>query len=206
MSPLPPQPERGHRWAWALGVAVWLAATGYGLWVVWAYDNTPGVSAAAPAAWPADAPIAKSTDGPTLVLLAHPQCSCTAATLTELAEVLARAQRPPKTYVLFLKPYGVPDWWEQSPLWQQATALPGVSVLRDDEGAVAGQFGAVTSGQVVFYDGSGALRFSGGITSARGHAGDNPGRTALVSLLNDTGSPATDRTNVFGCSLFPELG
>ncbi len=86
-----------------------------------------------------------------------------------------------------------------------ATALPGGRVLRDDEGVVAGRFGAVTSGQVVFYDGSGLLRFSGGITSARGHAGENPGRTALVSLLNETG-PATDRTNVFGCSLFPELG
>jgi hypothetical protein len=190
---------------WALGVVAWLAATSGGLWVVWAYDNTPGVSASAPPAWPADAAIPRSADGPTLVLLAHPQCSCTSATLTELAEVLARAQRQPKTYILFLKPYGVPEWWEQSPTWQQANGLPGVSVLRDDEGAVAARFGAVTSGQVVFYDGDGVLRFSGGITSSRGHAGENPGRAALVALLNETATPV-DRTSVFGCSLFPELG
>jgi hypothetical protein len=188
------------RIAWAVGISVWLAAVGAGLWTVWAYDNTPGASAPAPALWPRDASLARSPDGPTLVLLAHPQCSCTAATLTELAEVLARAERPPQTYVLFMKPYGVPDWWERSPLWRQASALPGVTVLRDDDGREAARFGALTSGQVVFYDAAGALRFSGGITSSRAHAGDNPGRRALVALLNEAG-PAVDRTNVFGCSL-----
>jgi hypothetical protein len=185
---------------WVVGVSVWLIAVGAGLWTVWNYDNTPGASAPAPVQWPADAAIAQSADGPTLVLLAHPQCSCTAATLTELAEVLARASRPPQTYVLFLKPYGVPDWWERSPLWRQAAALPGVTVLRDDDGREAARFGAITSGQVVFYDAGGTLRFSGGITGARGHAGDNAGRRSLVALLNEKG-PVVDHTNVFGCSL-----
>jgi hypothetical protein len=35
---------------------------------------------------------------------AHPQCSCTRASLDGLGEALARAGTPPKTYVLFLKP------------------------------------------------------------------------------------------------------
>ena len=53
----------------------------------------------------------------------------------------------------------------------------------------------------MFYDARGALLFSGGITGARGHAGDNAGRRAIVALLNR--SPARSRaTNVFGCSLF----
>jgi hypothetical protein len=45
------------------------------------------------------------------------------------------------------------------------------------------------------------LIFSGGITAARAHPGDNAGRSALVALLNR--APA-DRagTNVFGCPLF----
>jgi hypothetical protein len=194
----------GRVWA-ALGISVWLGAVGAGLWVVWNYDNTPGASAPAPVQWPRDAAIRRTPGRPTLVLLAHPQCSCTAATLTELAEVLARARRQTDTYVLFLKPYGVPDWWERSPLWRQASALPGVTVLRDDDGVEAARFGAITSGQVVFYDEAGTLRFSGGITSSRAHAGDNAGRRSLVALLNQTGG-GVGRTSVFGCSLLGSQG
>jgi hypothetical protein len=40
----------------------------------------------------------------------------------------------------------------------------------------------------------GCLLFSGGITAARRHAGDNAGESAIVALLNN-------QTLVFGCSL-----
>ena len=40
-----------------------------------------------------------------------------------------------------------------------------------------------TSGQVVVYDAKGALLFSGGITAARGHMGDNAGRDRITALL-----------------------
>ena len=44
---------------------------------------------------------ARRTPGqPTLVLLAHPQCSCTRASLDELGEALARTRIRPTTYVL----------------------------------------------------------------------------------------------------------
>jgi hypothetical protein len=59
----------------------------------------------------------------------------------------------------------------------------------------------MTSGQTVLYDNEGALLFSGGITGARGHAGDNAGRTSLVELLN-RGAAGRSRTSVFGCPLF----
>ena len=52
-------------------------------------------------------------------------------------------------------------------------------MLRDDDGAEARRFGAETSGQTLLYDARGALAFSGGITGARGHAGDNAGRASL---------------------------
>ena len=113
---------------------------------------------------------------PTLVLLAHPQCSCTRATLEELGEVLARAEHRPKTYVVFLKPSSFANGWEMTDLWQTAARLPDVTVVRDDDGREASRFGAATSGQTLLYDTRGALLFSGGITGARGHAGDNAGR------------------------------
>ena len=86
-------------------------------------------------------------------------------------------------------------------MWQPAARIQNVTVVRDDDGLEAQRFGAATSGQTFLYDSQGVLQFSGGITSARGHAGDNAGRAALISLLNrlETSQP---RTNVFGCPLF----
>ena len=77
-----------------------------------------------------------------------------------------------------------------------------MSRRRDDDGAEARRFGVATSGQTLVYDTRGALAFSGGITGARAHRGDNAGRQAIVDLLNN-GSTARSTTNVFGCSLFP---
>ena len=187
-------------WFW-LAAAVWLAAAASGLAVLWSYDNAPGEGATAPATWPSETVLARADDRPTLVLLAHPQCSCTRASLDELAEALARATTRPKTYVLFLKPYGVSDEWAHTDLWKTATAIPDVTVVRDDDGVEAKRFGVETSGQTLLYDKTGALLFSGGITGARAHRGDNDGRRAIVDLLN-RGTSAKAATNVFGCSLF----
>jgi hypothetical protein len=118
-----------------------------------------------------------------------------------LAEVLARAHTRPKTYVLFLKPQGFSDDWVRSDLWNTAAAIRGVVLVRDDDGREARRFGSATSGQTLLYDGAGVLRFSGGITGSRSHAGDNAGRRSLVALLSG-GAPDRSATNVFGCPLF----
>ena len=188
---------------WILGalVMVWLACAVAGLIVVWAYENEPGTPATVEYNWPTHTSLQRAADQPTLVLLAHPQCSCTRATLGELAEALARAKSLPRTYVVFLKPSSMPDGWEQTDLWKTAAALPHATVVRDDDGREAERFGAATSGQTMLYDARGALLFSGGITGARGHAGDNAGRSSLVALLNRQPGPHAS-TNVFGCSLF----
>lgn len=199
----PAQPGRpGRRGGWLLAcVALWLAASAAGLWTLWKYDNAPGAVAQASAHWPAASRLVRATDRPTLVLLAHPQCTCTPASISELAEILARVHNGPRTYVVFLKPSQFPDGWERTPLWQSATRLPNVSVVRDDDGREAEAFGARTSGQTMLYDAAGSLQFSGGITMARGHAGDNAGRQALVSLIDGLDTPHR-RTSVFGCPLF----
>ena len=73
-------------------------------------------------------------------------------------------------------------------------------VLPDENGVDATVFDAATSGQTLLYDADGRLIFSGGMTGARGHSGDNAGRTALTALLTD-GRSATSQTSVFGCLL-----
>ncbi len=169
--------------------------------MLWQYDNAPGEAAAAPHVWPVSTALVRASGQPTLILLAHPQCSCTRASLAELGEALARATIRPKTYVLFLKPEGLSDEWAVSDLWRIAAALPEVTVVRDDAGAEARRFGVSTSGQTLLYDTTGRLLFAGGITGARAHQGDNDGRRSIVALLNRE-TPARSETNVFGCSLF----
>ena len=182
----------------------WILAVVAGLCVLWGWENTPGAPGEAPSQWPAGSDLSRASDASTLILFAHPQCSCTRASLGEFAEILARATTPPRTFVVFLKPLGLGVDWEKTDLWRAAERLPGVNVVRDDEGHEATRFGVVTSGQTVLYDQSGALLFSGGITGARGHAGDNAGRASLVSLLNQGRTDLT-ATSVFGCPLFALL-
>ena len=82
----------------------------------------------------------------------------------------------------------------------QAAAIPGAQVLRDAGGVEAARFQAATSGQTLLYSAEGDLLFNGGITSARGHAGDNFGKSAIISLVNG-GRAEHAETPVFGCTL-----
>jgi hypothetical protein len=180
---------------------LWLSVIVTGVSFLWNYESTPGVAAAAPERWPAGSRIRPAADRATLVMLAHPQCPCTRASIGELARLMTEAQGRVTAYVLFIKPPGFSDGWERTDLWESAAAIPGVTVVRDDDGVEAGRFGAATSGQTVLYDAAGRLIFSGGITSARGHAGDNAGRTAAASLLINNESEQKE-TPVYGCPLF----
>jgi hypothetical protein len=182
---------------------LWLCVISSGLWILWGYENSPGVGAKAPGSWPADSRIQRATDRATLVMLAHPHCPCTRASIGELALLMAHSQGRVTAYVLFLKPAGFSDEWEKSDLWQSAAAIPGVNVVMDDGGIEARRFHAATSGQTMLYDADGRLRFSGGITGSRGHSGDNAGRSAIISLVN-TGAAESAETAVFGCQLFGE--
>jgi hypothetical protein len=166
-----------------------------------AYDNTPGLTADAPIDWPAGSALARDPAGPTLIMLAHPRCDCTRASISELAELLARVRQRPRTFVVFIRPGGVNGAWENTSVWDQATEIPGVTVIRDDTGAEAEGFGVLTSGQTLLYDPQGRLVYSGGITEARGKSGNNAGRSALVELM-DGARPRGRSTPVFGCSLF----
>src|SRR5688572_13616042 len=130
---------------WAIAGLLWMVLVCVGLAVLMDYDNRPGAPADAPGAWPAQSRLARATDGPTLVMLAHPRCDCTRASLSELAELLARAERKPRTLIVFIKPGRTGADWEQSALWRQASAIPGVSLLRDDAGIEARRFGVETS-------------------------------------------------------------
>jgi hypothetical protein len=181
----------------------WLLMVVAGLGFLWSYESTPGMAADAPARWPVDSRLRRAGDRATLIMLAHPRCPCTRASISELARVMTQAQGRVTAYVLFVRPANFSGEWEETDLWASAAAIPGVSVLQDDEGVEAGRFHAATSGQTMLYDKDGKLLFSGGMTGARGHEGDNAGRTAIVSLLNLDEAKESE-TPVFGCPLFAQ--
>jgi hypothetical protein len=185
----------------ALLVVVWLSAVAYGMAVMWSYNHRPGEVAIAPVRWPTDSRVPRASDGYTLVMLAHPKCPCTRATLEELSKLMTHTQGRLRSFVLFVKPLGVPQDWEHTDLWQSASVIPGVTVLDDLDGVEAKRFDAHVSGQVMVYDESGKLVFQGGITESRGQIGDNAGRSAIEARVN-RGISERDRTLVFGCELF----
>ncbi|RYX86848.1 hypothetical protein EON83_01305 [bacterium] len=182
-----------------LGLA-WLFLVTAGLGFTLNYEATPGVAATA-SDWPVASHLQLATNKATLLVMAHPQCPCTRATIEELNNLLASCQDKVQVNVLFWKPKGYPKNWEQTALWRAAAAIPGVKVVTDEGGVEAHRFHASTSGQVFLFNPTGKLIFSGGITAGRGHIGDNAGRDAIVSLLT-TGKAERQKTFVYGCSLF----
>jgi hypothetical protein len=178
---------------------VWLLSVSAGLAALWVYARAPGVAAAPPERWPADSGIAPAPDRATLVMLVHPHCPCSRASIEELSRLMAHADGRVAVHILFLKPSDFPEGWEKTDLWRSAAAIPGTTIRSDPDGVEAARFHAATSGQVILYDAGGRLVFSGGITDARGHAGDSAGRAAIASLIR--GAAAAPSTPVFGCAL-----
>jgi hypothetical protein len=114
--------------------------------------------------------------------------------------LMTHCQNRVKCCVVFYQPAGSGEDWPRTDLWRSAEAIPGVTVRADEAGAEARSFQVTTSGRVVLYDVDGKLLFSGGITSSRGHYGDNAGRSAVTQLLHHEVAN-TPETPVFGCSL-----
>lgn len=185
---------------------LWLVAAGVGLAVMLNYQNAAGRTGQTPALWPSEAEITLERERATLVMFAHPRCPCTRASIGELNRLLAHCGGRVAAHVLFFQPGGVSDNWTKTDLWRSATAIPDVVVHADRQGSQARRFGAETSGLVVLYSARGELLFKGGITAARGHAGDNAGAKLVVSLLLAGEDTSVRQTPVYGCSLVNECG
>jgi hypothetical protein len=179
---------------------LWLLAASAGAWGLLKYENTPGTADEAPSQWPSESRVVRQVGRPTLLMFMHPHCPCSRASLGELNRLLARCEGTIATRVLFVQPKGVADDWTETTLRKSAETIPGVDVQLDPEGKEARRFGAESSGYVVLYNTQGQLLFSGGITAARGHAGDNAGENTIIALLNGQ-KTNLKHTSVFGCSL-----
>lgn len=191
--------------AWGRGLLVlaWAALVGGGVWLLSAYANAPGPSTRAAVVWTAGGALSRDPLRPTLVMFLHPLCPCSRASVEELNTLLARAPVKPAVKAVFIRPAGAADGWERQGLWRSAADIPGVETVADPEGAEARRFGIETSGHVLLYASDGTRLFSGGITSARGHSGDNAGLDGVLERLRDPSLPPATAP-VYGCLLFSE--
>ena len=178
----------------------WMVTLSFGARALFHYETTPGRVGPVASNWPAASVVPRQTDKPTLLMLAHPHCPCTRASIGELAQIMAHAFGKANAYVLFVKPQGAGPDWDDTDLRRSAAAIPGVTVLTDEDGMEAARFGAETSGHTFVFDRNGTLIFSGGITASRGHAGSNAGENAVLAALNRQPLERA-RSPVFGCSL-----
>ncbi len=184
-----------------IAISLWLVAVLGGLGFLLRYAESPGKAGSPPVKWPDTSAVSHDTAHPTLVIFIHPHCPCSRATLGELELLMAQCQGRVTAHVWFLKPAEMAEAWAKTDLWYKAESIPGVIAHLDKDGAEARCFSAATSGQTLLYDRDGSLMFQGGITLSRGHAGDNPGPTALTAMLtHQLAGPA--RTPVFGCGLW----
>lgn len=183
----------------ALALA-WLFVVVAGLAGMAVHANRPGRPAAAPATWPTSSRLSRDVARPTLVMLVHPQCDCTRASLAELGKLMTHAGARVRAYVVEMRPVGMPTDWDDTGLRRTAASIPGVTVVVDDDGREVERFGAETSGQTLLYSAEGHLLFSGGTTAARGHEGDSAGVAAMLAFIGgDAGAPTS--APVFGCEL-----
>jgi hypothetical protein len=183
--------------------AGWLAALTFGGRVLLSYESTPGQVGSIPSSWLRTSRIEAPADRPVLIMLAHPRCPCTRASMAELNKIMTHVQGKLSAYVLFLRPTGSGRDWDDTDLWRSAETIPGVKAISDIDGVEAQRFGAKTSGQTLLFSRDGWLLFSGGITELRGHEGDNAGEDAIISIVNAKAA-GPGHTSVFGCSLFAE--
>jgi len=189
----------------ALVLSLWLASIALAQFWLLQHQFTPGPHGDTPNVWPVQSAICPQPGRFTLLMFAHPKCPCTRASLAELAKISARSAREVDCHFLYVVPPGAPPEWASPERRVSPPEMPGVHILTDGDGKEAHLFGAEISGLTMLFDPTGKLIFRGGITSGRGHEGDNPGQAALFAWISGHESDVKE-VPVFGCPLFDPQG
>jgi hypothetical protein len=148
----------------------------------------PGVREADPGRW-------------TLIMVVHPDCPCSKASLRNLAAILDATRLPVRAEIVGAVPPGY-----DGPMRNLALARGIVKselVIMDADRALQ-TYGARTSGHLFVYDPDQDLVYSGGLTPARG-AEDAMSSMRWFNVLVRQGAIASSAPT-FGCSLSSATG
>lgn len=191
-----PDGHAARRGVVVLLVLAWIALVGAGMGAMEFKSLASGAQGA-----PRDLHASEfASDRMTLIVAIHPRCPCSPATLENLARMATRCGDGLACRVLMFVPEGADDPWRRGRCWDAARLVPGVEIAEDIEGAAARRLGAFTSGAAVLLDRDGSVRFTGGLTSARGHAGENRITQSIVDIVQGRPGDVT-RAPVFGCAI-----
>lgn len=183
---------------------IWLTFVVLGFGILARYEFIAGNAANPLLSWPSKTSISKNDHKFSLVIFAHPHCSCSRATIGQLEEMMTTLIDKVEVIVVFVQPANRDLNWMQTDLYEKTQHIPGVNIYIDQNLDQAKIFDAQTSGQVFLYDEKGDLIFSGGITPSRGHMGNNLGRELILKWAIDHDGPRLGKTKVFGCALGEE--
>lgn len=134
----------------------------------------------------------------TIAIAVHPDCPCTEASLEQLDRLLLRNSE--NIQIIGLVRANA-ETIESNSYWQRLEALPNTHPISDPDGKIANQLGARVSGATIAYDANGILRFQGGITASRGHAGSSRGLDTLEAIARQLAPAELCSAPAFGCSL-----
>lgn len=153
--------------------------------------------------WPSLSKLTRGSERATLIVFAHPKCPCTRATIDSLSQVV-RDTKCDAT-IVFWQPASSSksdtSGWTTTPVIEKAKGIESLQIVMDPDGVESSLFGANTSGHCIAFSASGELLYSGGITSSRGHTGNNIGLESLIQAIQ-TGH-AQKSLPVFGCRFHP---
>lgn len=195
-------PDRRHaRSALSLNVTLgtWAASLIVGMYLIVAHSFVDGSRGMIPKCWPAGSKLKLASNQNTLVIFIHPACPCSISSIEQLARIQADCGDHIKFIVVFVWSGGR-SRLDASMTYQSAIANPGFECTVDRDTSEARAFGAQTSGHAFLFAPGGRLLFDGGITGARGHAGDNLGQSAIEQWVL-RGRSDTVATPIFGCGL-----
>ncbi|HEY9683527.1 MAG TPA: hypothetical protein V6C89_19905 [Drouetiella sp.] len=182
----------------------WLGLLAIGTTISATYENEPGDRGFPPSqVLPTAAEMPQNSKGGyQLIMFVHPKCPCTRASMSELRKLM---QNNPdlKATIYFYRPSNEEAGWEKSDIWKTAESIKNATLRVDIDGKKASAYRIVTSGEILLYDANQHLVFSGGITGARGHVGDNISEDMLEDALMSLSKPdqAPRIAPVFGCRI-----
>ena len=181
--------------------SIWLAIICGSVAALHSYETTAAKTTASAPQWPTGIPLPRPATRPVLIIMLHPNCPCSRASIAELAELLARHPSQLTAYAVFTSSPGTPQDPATVDIWTTAASTPGLIAIRDNNATIGHALHATTSGQIFLYDSTGTLQFTGGITPSRAHTGDNFGSRSIETFLT-TGVTPRSQTSVFGCALY----
>lgn len=180
----------------AAAAASWLGAIGVGGLAMLNHAYSAGVAGTVDQHWPAGDKLSWTRSRPALVMVLHPNCPCSAASVEQLDRLLSAFPGAVEAFAVF-RPSTTSN---PGAVRRHAERIPGLRVFEDVDGEIAPRLGAGTSGEAFFFGTDGALIFHGGLTPSRGHAGAGIGHDALLALISGRKSNVSSAP-IFGCSV-----